>query len=542
MRFLLVSVILTFVIPIGGQWRYEPLWISTMNDAENVGLDLDRFLRLYCTPFALSRRIHYVNMEDIHSNKTEQADHMLRQYAYIAVVLESLCFELELQFPTIQENQMKKTNATADNSTTFELSEESGSVGINLDLLGEKNLESLEKAKTDDLEMDQILRQFEKMSRTGQKPFASTFILPLMKKLKYDPRIPPMASENHTVIVRTGLHVQSVSNFELTTMVINLKKCSKLLSVFSDYDLDAYVRLAWRDPRLAHGLSAPILFTEESYLRRLWRPDAVFINSMESLFHRVTFLNFYIFVFPEGEVFFEARVYIKATSQLCLQKFPHDWQTLYVRISSIAMTTINFRWFPLKRDAIRVNRNLQLPEFTIISYDTTTCDARRKTGNFTCLEARFKLKRNIGFHLAQTYAPTAMCVLFSWISVWLPEEFVEGRVFVSLTVFLTLSAESNAAKETLPKVSYVKSIDIWFGFTASFVFATMLQALLRQMVERHGEILGVDKSLRLLMESKRMHQLGRWLDENFKVLYPCVFIIFLFYYAFVEVQGDPICT
>ncbi|KAI6196410.1 hypothetical protein M3Y94_01105900 [Aphelenchoides besseyi] len=337
------------------------------------------------------------------------------------------------------------------------------------------------------------------MSRTGQKPFASTFILPLMKKLKYDPRIPPMASENHTVIVRV-------------------------------------------DPRLAHGLSAPILFTEESYLRRLWRPDAVFTNSMESLFHRVTFLNFYIFVFPEGEVFFEARVYIKATSQLCLHRFPHDNQDLYVRISSIAMTTMNFRWFPLKRDAMRVNRNLQLPEFTIISYDTTTCDARRKTGNFTCLEARFKLKRNIGFHLAQTYAPTAMCVLFSWISVWLPEEFVEGRVFVSLTVFLTLSAESNAAKETLPKVSYVKSIDIWFGFTASFVFATMLQALLRQMVERYGEILGVDKSLRLLMESKRLHQLGRWLDENFKVLYPCVFIIFLFYYAFVEVQGDPVCA
>lgn len=31
-------------------------------------------------------------------------------------------------------------------------------------------------------------------------------------------------------------------------------------------------------------------------------------------------------------------------------------------------------------------------------------------------------------------------LIFSWISVWLPEEFVEGRVFVALTVFLTLSS------------------------------------------------------------------------------------------------------
>lgn len=68
-------------------------------------------------------------------------------------------------------------------------------------------------------------------------------------------------------------------------------------------------------------------------------------------------------------------------------------------------------------------------------------------------------------------------VLFSWISVWLPEEFIEGRIFVALTVFLTLSAESNAAKEILPRVSYVKAIDVWFGFTAIFIFATMLQAL-----------------------------------------------------------------
>lgn len=88
-------------------------------------------------------------------------------------------------------------------------------------------------------------------------------------------------------------------------------------------------------------------------------------------------------------------------------------------------------------------------------------------GNFSCLEARFLMKRSIGYHLWQTYVPTATCleakmrnvnfcsfegVLFSWISVWLPEEFVEGRVFVALTVFLTLSAESSSAKETLPKV------------------------------------------------------------------------------------------
>lgn len=110
---------------------------------------------------------------------------------------------------------------------------------------------------------------------------------------------------------------------------------------------------------------------------------------------------------------------------------------------------LRFEWFSTQRDAIRVNKNLQLPEFRITSYESVKCDARRqaplkvfnlsifrKTGNFTCLEARFHLRRNIGYHLAKTYIPTAICVLFSWISVWLPEEFVEGRIFVALTYLL----------------------------------------------------------------------------------------------------------
>jgi len=31
-------------------------------------------------------------------------------------------------------------------------------------------------------------------------------------------------------------------------------------------------------------------------------------------------------------------------------------------------------------------------------------------GNFSCLEARFLMKRSIGYHLWQTYVPTATCL------------------------------------------------------------------------------------------------------------------------------------
>uniref|UniRef100_A0A914QNB2 Neurotransmitter-gated ion-channel ligand-binding domain-containing protein n=1 Tax=Panagrolaimus davidi TaxID=227884 RepID=A0A914QNB2_9BILA len=271
--------------------------------------------------------------------------------------------------------------------------EEIGHIGIDLASIDSKKLARLEKLQEQDIVLENILRRLEYMAQQGIKPFASTFLLPLMKRVKYDPRSPPTMLENQTINVMIGIHVQSISNFELTTM---------------DYDMDVWLRMAWRDPRLAHGLSAPILISEETFLKKVWRPDPFFSNSKHSLFHRVTFLNFYMYIFPNGELFFETRLYLKPKCVLTLCKYPHDSQVCFLRISSIAFTNdlVQFQWFPKRYDAIRLNKNVQLPELYIHNFSQATCLTHRKTGNFTCLEAQFNMKRNLGYHLAQTYIPS----------------------------------------------------------------------------------------------------------------------------------------
>ncbi|KAI1705856.1 neurotransmitter-gated ion-channel ligand binding domain-containing protein [Ditylenchus destructor] len=494
--------------------------------------------------------ISYENVEPIFG--LEIAEELLKKYAFVAINFVSSSTFLQLGsevqlLPTddkddekeqqIQQRLSEELGRKIELDKPVEVDEDDksvgvggeiwqnvGPIGIDLASFDEKQIKSLEKAVRgeNDTELDDIFSTIRWLNVSKQKPFASTLIIPIMKRTKYDPRTAPRLIEGQIVHVRVGIHVQSISNFQLTTM---------------DYDMDMWLRMCWRDPRLAHGLKAPILITEESYLKKIWRPDAFFVNSVDSLFHRVTYLNFYMFVFPDGEVYFESRLYLKPKSLLVLCKYPHDSQTIFLRISSIAFTnnTVQFKWFSRREQAININRNVQLPELYIAGVENTQCASRRKTGNFSCIEARFYMKRNIGFYFAQTYLPTATCVIFSWISVWLPEEFVEGRVFVALTVFLTLSAESNAAKETLPKVSYVKAIDIWFGFTATFVFATMFQAMvvislehlskqMKKTVEEQNESLSVHRATQMLLDSKRYHSWGRGLDEFFKVMYPVIMV------------------
>jgi hypothetical protein len=85
--------------------------------------------------------------------------------------------------------------------------------------------------------------------------------------------------------------------------------------------------------------------------------------------------------------------------------------------------------------------------------------------------------------------------MFSWVGVWLPEEFMEGRIGVAITVLLTLSTESAGAREHLPSVSYLKAIDLWFGYITGFVFFTLLQTLF---------VIGFDKRANQLVSHSRL--------------------------------------
>ncbi|VDO62844.1 unnamed protein product [Onchocerca flexuosa] len=71
--------------------------------------------------------------------------------------------------------------------------------------------------------------------------------------------------------------------------------------------MDMWLRMAWHDPRLAHQLDRPILINDENMLKKIWRPAPFFRNAKESEYHRITTLNFWLYVFPNGEIFFETQ-------------------------------------------------------------------------------------------------------------------------------------------------------------------------------------------------------------------------------------------
>ncbi|VDL86494.1 unnamed protein product [Nippostrongylus brasiliensis] len=225
-----------------------------------------------------------------------------------------------------------------------------------------------------------------------------------------------------------------------------------------------------------------------------------------------------------------------------LGAFSVNWNFAY------PVETVRFEWFTRRVDAIDKNPDVKLPELYIDRYEPTVCKKTRKSGAFSCLRAVFRLKRDVGFHIAQTYIPTSLALMFSWVGVWLPEEFMEGRIGVAITVLLTLSTESAGAREHLPSVSYLKAIDLWFGFITGFVFFTLLQTLfvigfdkranqMKKWATRRKTDITEEVREMMLLKAKRYHKTGRYLDNFCRVFYPLSFVLFLIMYYFVFTEG-----
>ena len=92
-----------------------------------------------------------------------------------------------------------------------------------------------------------------------------------------------------------------------------------------------------------------------------------------------------------------------------------------------------------------------------------------------CLEVIFVVSRNLGYFLIQYYIPSILLVILSWVSFWISVDAVVARVNIGLLTVLTLTTQSTGSRDQLPRVSYVKAIDVWMSTCLVFAFASLIE-------------------------------------------------------------------
>ncbi|TTK00924.1 Glycine receptor subunit alpha-2 [Bagarius yarrelli] len=290
----------------------------------------------------------------------------------------------------------------------------------------------------------------------------SDFLDKLMGKTSgYDARIRPNF-KGPPVNVTCNIFINSFGSVTETTM---------------DYRVNIFLRQKWNDPRLSYSeYPDSSLDLDPSMLDSIWKPDLFFANEKGANFHDVTTENKLLRIFKDGTVLYSIRLTLILSCPMDLKNFPMDVQTCIMQLESFGytMNDLIFEW--LETGPVQVAEGLTLPQFIIREEkELGYCTKHYNTGKFTCIEVKFQLERQMGYYLIQMYIPSLLIVILSWVSFWINMDAAPARVALGITTVLTMTTQSAGSRASLPKVSYVKAIDIWMAVCLLFVFAALLE-------------------------------------------------------------------
>uniref|UniRef100_UPI00358F29FA gamma-aminobutyric acid receptor subunit beta-3-like isoform X1 n=1 Tax=Myxine glutinosa TaxID=7769 RepID=UPI00358F29FA len=259
-------------------------------------------------------------------------------------------------------------------------------------------------------------------------------------------------------------------------MSIDIASIDMVSEVNMDYTLTMYFLQYWRDPRLSYTGISFNLTLDNRVVDHLWVPDTYFLNDKRSFVHGVTVRNRLIRLHPDGTVLYGLRITTTAACMMDLRRYPLDEQNCTLEIESYGYTTddIDFYWRNGSGAVTGVDK-VELPQFSITEHRLVTRRVDFATGSYPRLSLSFRLKRNIGFFILQTYMPSILITILSWVSFWISYDASAARVALGITTVLTMTTISTHLRETLPKIPYVKAIDIYLMGCFVFVFLALLE-------------------------------------------------------------------
>ncbi|XP_044133771.1 gamma-aminobutyric acid receptor subunit beta-2 isoform X2 [Bufo gargarizans] len=259
-------------------------------------------------------------------------------------------------------------------------------------------------------------------------------------------------------------------------MNIDIASIDMVSEVNMDYTLTMYFQQAWRDKRLSYSVIPLNLTLDNRVADQLWVPDTYFLNDKKSFVHGVTVKNRMIRLHPDGTVLYGLRITTTAACMMDLRRYPLDEQNCTLEIESYGYTTddIEFYWRGGNHAVTGVDR-IELPQFSIVDYRLLSKNVVFSTGSYPRLSLSFKLKRNIGYFILQTYMPSILITILSWVSFWINYDASAARVALGITTVLTMTTINTHLRETLPKIPYVKAIDMYLMGCFVFVFMALLE-------------------------------------------------------------------
>uniref|UniRef100_H3DI74 Gamma-aminobutyric acid receptor subunit pi n=1 Tax=Tetraodon nigroviridis TaxID=99883 RepID=H3DI74_TETNG len=262
-------------------------------------------------------------------------------------------------------------------------------------------------------------------------------------------------------------------------MSLDIASIDTISEINMDYTATIFLRQRWTDERLVFEGNKS-LSLDGRLVELLWVPDTFIVDSKKSFLHDITVENRLIRIFPNGTVLYALRITTTVACNMDLTKYPMDKQTCTLQLESWGynINDVMFYW-TRGNESVSGLDTLQLAQYTVEDHYTSVSEAVYETGEGTltdCFLQRTKEEHPILYFILETYVPSSLLVVLSWVSFWISLSSVPARICIGVTTVLTMTTLMMGARTSLPNANcFIKAIDVYLGICFSFIFGALIE-------------------------------------------------------------------
>ncbi|KAG1651674.1 Thioredoxin-like protein 1 [Nymphon striatum] len=262
---------------------------------------------------------------------------------------------------------------------------------------------------------------------------------------------------------------------------------------FSEFSLTLIMTTAWNDERLdfTHLVDNSTnlrLIRSIDCEKKIWTPALNIINE-KSTSHgsKADGDENFCRIFQNGTIHYFSRMKLTLSCAMDLHQYPFDKQKCQMEAQSWLLPQddliLKFREYqPFSK-----SENLNLIEFKLVGYNLQkSVKSDIDIGQRSVLIIEFHLEREFGFYLLNHYIPSSIFVVASWTSFWLHPEAGPPRVTLALTTMLTLVTSAKNSVSQLPKITYIKALDIWNVACTGIILLSLFEFTIVNVLARRG--------------------------------------------------------
>eukprot|EP00112_Aurelia_sp_Birch-Aquarium-sp1_P012125 Seg2549.3 transcript_id=Seg2549.3/GoldUCD/mRNA.D3Y31 product="Gamma-aminobutyric acid receptor subunit beta-3" protein_id=Seg2549.3/GoldUCD/D3Y31 len=303
--------------------------------------------------------------------------------------------------------------------------------------------------------------------------------------MDYNKRMRPLEESGKPLEIELNLYIESFGDVDVAKM---------------QFDAFGYLSQEWTDERLVNVSNTPLILERED-ADYIWLPDIYCTNCRKTnLENGKNPKQGMVRIDKGGSVYFSFLAVVVASCSMDLHKFPFDTQHCTLELASYAYNTsrLTYRW--KKAPQVKITN---MDQFHVSESKATNRTEEYMLGTFAIVSAGFTFERRVGFYILQLYIPTAMLVCLSWAMFCLNHAHAGERITIGVTLFLTMIFLNGYANTSLPKVSYVKSIDIFMVVSLTEILLIIFESIIVTKLFVTQECKRIRKDIRRRTMSKR---------------------------------------